>query len=136
MNYNPTPFPNPYLYPQFQQQFQPKVPGYSGQVVQVSGRAGAEALPMEPNSSIYVQDNTQGNRIFLCITDGAGYKTVRGIIGVFEEEHAQEQQDNAISALEARIKTLEDRLNEHAGSNAARSSGADKPAGRQNKTTN
>ena len=84
--------------------------GYTGQIIQVNGRAGADALQMEPNSSVYVQDSTQGNRIFLCMTDGAGYKTVRGIIGVFEEEQEKAEQETALARLEARIKSVEEKI--------------------------
>ena len=103
--------PNPYqqMFPQFQ-----KTPGYSGQIIQVNGKAGADALQMEPNSSVYVQDSSQGNRIYLCMTDGAGYKTVRGIIGTFEEEQEKAQTESMIASMESRIKHLEDIVNEYA----------------------
>lgn len=106
----------------YQQMFQqfPKVPGYTGQIIQVNGKAGADALQMEPNSSVYVQDSTQGNRIFLCMTDGAGYKTVRGIIGTFEEEQERAQQESVISKMEARIKHLEDIVNGYASDDEER----------------
>ena len=89
------------------------IPPVTGQIIQVNGKAGAEALQMSPNSSVYVQDSTQGDRIFLCMTDGAGYKTVRGIIGVFEEEQEKQQQETAIASLEARIKALEGKIDEY-----------------------
>ncbi len=112
-NINPYQPTNPY------QQFQ-RVPAYGGQIVQVNGKAGAESLQMEPNSSIYVQDSTQGNRIFLCMTDGAGYKTVRGIIGVFEEEQEKKQKDDEIALLENRVKVLEDMINGYVASDEKR----------------
>lgn len=97
-----------------------KPAGYSGQIIQVNGKAGAEALQMEPNSSVYVQDSTKGDRIFLLMTDGAGYKSVKGIIGVFEEEQEKAQQESAIASLEARIKRLEDTLNGYVANDAKR----------------
>jgi hypothetical protein len=103
---------NPYMQPQTYQRQQ----GYTGQIIQVNGKAGAEALQMEPNSSVYVQDSTQGNRIFLCMTDGAGYKTVRGILGVFEEEKKQQEQTDTLTSIDERLKRVEERLNEFAGS--------------------
>lgn len=115
MNYNPTYQELLQQYGRSPMQQQYGMPGtppaYSGQILQVNGRAGAEALNMAPNSSIYVQDTTNGNRIFLCMTDGAGYKTVRGIIGTFEEEQERKQQESVILALESRIKALEDVVN-------------------------
>ena len=97
-----------------------KPAGYSGQIIQVNGKAGAEALQMEPNSSVYVQDSTKGDRIFLLMTDGAGYKSVKGIIGVFEEEQEKAQQESAMASLEARIKRLEDTLNGYVANDAKR----------------
>ena len=92
----------------------PRPQGYTGQIIQVNGKAGAEALQMEPNSSVYVQDSTQGNRIYLCMTDGAGYKTVRGILGVFEEEQQKAEQQNALQSIEERLKNVEAKLDEYA----------------------
>ena len=109
--YNPFMFQqNPYMQAYQRQQ------GYSGQIIQVNGKAGAEALQMEPNSSVYVQDSTQGDRIYLCMTDGAGYKTVRGILGVFEEDQQKQEQKNALQSIEDRLKKVEEKLNEFAGS--------------------
>ena len=106
--FNQFPIQNPYQ----------RAPGYSGQIIQVNGKAGADALQMAPNSSMYVQDSTQGNRIFLCITDGAGYKTVRGIIGTFEEEQEKVEKENALANLEVRIKALEDKIDGYASNDA------------------
>lgn len=110
------------MYPDpFQMYSRPSV--YNGQIIQVNGRAGAEALNMAPNSSVFVQDATNGSRIFLCMTDGAGYKTVRGIICTFEEEQERKQQESIILALEARIKTLEEIVNGFIANNESISSG-------------
>ena len=78
------------------------------QVVRVNGQQGANALQLAPNSSIIVADETDGNRLFLCMTDGAGFKTVRPIRCQFESE---EPQQDKFAALDARIKALEDRIN-------------------------
>ena len=99
---------NPYAIPQYQ-----RPQGYTGQIIQVNGKAGAEALQMEPNSSVYVQDTTQGNRIYLCMTDGAGYKTVRGILGVFEEDKKEADQQSALQSIDERLKSVEEKLNEY-----------------------
>lgn len=127
MNYNPTYQELLQQYSRSQMQQQYGMPGtppaYSGQILQVNGRAGAEALNMAPNSSIYVQDTTNGNRIFLCMTDGAGYKTVRGIIGTFEEEQERKQQESVILSLESRIKALEGAVNGLITNNESISSG-------------
>jgi len=112
---------NPYMQP-YQRPYQP-TQGYSGQIIQVNGKAGAEALQMEPNSSVYVQDSTMGNRIYLCMTDGAGYKTVRGILGVFEEEQKQQEQKDTLTSIDERLKRVEDRLNEFAGGSQSTAGG-------------
>ena len=78
------------------------------QVVRVNGAQGANALQLAPNSSIIVADETDGNRLFLCMTDGAGFKTVRPIRCQFETE---EPQTDKFAALDARIKALEDKIN-------------------------
>lgn len=106
-------FQLPYLNPYMPQPYQ-RPQGYTGQIIQVNGKAGAEALQMEPNSSVYVQDSTQGNRIYLCMTDGAGYKTVRGILGVFEEDKKEAEQQSALQSIDERLKNVEAKLNEYA----------------------
>ena len=44
-------------------------------IVQVSGENGARAYQMMPNSSVILLDNS-APLIWVCVTDGAGYKTV------------------------------------------------------------
>jgi len=121
---------NPYLQPMYQRPYGAPQ-GYTGQIIQVNGRAGAEALQMGPNSSVYVQDTSMGNRIYLCMTDGAGYKTVRGILGVFEEEQQKQEQQNALQSIDERLKNVEARLNEFAGGNHQSTAGKDGPAAKR-----
>lgn len=45
------------------------------QIVQVSGENGARAYQMMPNCSVILLDNS-APLIWVCVTDGAGYKTV------------------------------------------------------------
>ena len=84
------------------------------QVIRVNGIAGANALQLGANSSIIVADETDGNRLFLCMTDGAGFKTVRPIRCTFEDLEPPKQ-DNKINDLEKRVDELEalihDKLN-------------------------
>ena len=47
----------------------------SQQIVQVNGRNGADAFTMQPNSSAILMD-ANDPLIWVCVTDGAGYKTV------------------------------------------------------------
>ena len=45
------------------------------EIIHVTGRRGAEALQMAPNSSVLALDDT-APLVWLCRTDGAGYLTV------------------------------------------------------------
>ena len=77
------------------------------EIIRVNGRNGAEALQMAPNSSIFVADETNANRIWLCMTDGAGFKTVRAIHCEFEDVIEQTQAANQFAAIEERLTKLE-----------------------------
>ena len=98
------------------------------QVIRVNGTEGAKALQMSPNSSVFAADETDPNRIFLCITDGAGFKTVRPIRGTFEDLEPKQpgQLEDRLTALENRIKELEARAHDRVNSG-----GADAPAKRR-----
>lgn len=101
MNFQPNAYQN------LLQQYAYQQPGQiKSEIIRVNGKNGADALNLAPNSSIFLADNTNQNRIWLCMTDGAGYKTVRAIKGTFEDI-----EDNT-SSLEERIKKLEDAVNE------------------------
>ena len=99
--YNPYMANTPAVYPQTQ-------------VIRVNGIAGANALQLGANSSVIVADETDGNRLFLCMTDGAGFKTVRPIRCTFEDLEPPKQ-DSKLSDLEKRVDDLEalihDKLN-------------------------
>ena len=102
-------------------------PGYgpaqlpAQQVIRVNGVEGAKALQMPPNSSVFAADETDANRIFLCVTDGAGFKTVRPIRGTFEdlEPKPASAVDERLTALENRIKELEARAHDKLNSGSA-----------------
>ena len=74
------------------------------EVIRVSGRGGAEALPMSPNGSVIVADNNKADRLWFCVTDGAGFKTVRAIKYEFEDDMQPDSQ------LTQNFANLEDRL--------------------------
>ena len=77
------------------------------EIVKVNGRNGAEAYNMPPNSSILLLDETSP-LIWLAQTDGAGYKTVTPYsITPYQAEPIPDY-----NTLEARIKRLEELLNE------------------------
>lgn len=73
------------------------------EIIHVNGEAGANALQMLPNSQTIVIDDT-APQIFVCVTDGAGYKTVTPftIAPVKKETPA-----DAVKTLEERIERLE-----------------------------
>lgn len=54
--------------------YQPRLPHL--EVIKVNGEAGARAFSMAPNSSQFLADTTNANRIWLAQTDGGGYLTV------------------------------------------------------------
>jgi uncharacterized protein HemX len=110
---------NPNAYQQMLMQFMQNYPNQNQpirtEIIRVNGKNGADALLMAPNSSIFVADNTNADRIWLCMTDGAGYKTVRGIKCTFEEES-----DVDIQSVENRLQKLEEAVNEISTRNAKR----------------
>lgn len=82
-------------------------PAQRYEVIKVSGRNGAEAFQMAPNSSVILLD-TNDALIWLKTTDGAGYPTLTPYsIAPYTPEPAINTND-----LEARIKRLEDIINE------------------------
>lgn len=97
---------NQYLnpYPSFQpmQQITQSV-----QVVKVNGENGARAYQIGPNSSALLLDES-GTMVWLCVTDGAGYKTVTP----YDISPHQTAPAPDFSSLEERIKKLEGFMNE------------------------
>lgn len=107
-------YQNPYLSQLMQPLPQPLAP--LSQVTQVqsqqnapdvSGRAGAEAYPMGPNSTALLLDNT-APILWVVKTDSGGYKT----LSAFDiAPHDEKKQEDVIKSLEDRIKKIEERLN-------------------------
>ena len=105
---------NPYL-----NAFNPAAPGFAPpyapqpqqmQVVRVNGRPGADAFVMGPNCSALLLDES-GALVWLCTTDGAGYKT----ISPYDITPHQDAPAPDFSSLESRIKRLEGFMNELSG---------------------
>lgn len=108
-------YTNP-LYPQlnqalgqlqsFQAITQPQ-PMMQQNIIEVSGREGANAFAMGPNCSALLLDNT-APIVWVARTDGAGYKT----LAPFDlTPHDEKKQEDVIKSLEERIKKIEERLN-------------------------
>ena len=81
-----------------------QIPKY--EVIHVNGENGANALQMAPNSSVIVMDDT-APMVWLCQTDGAGYKTVRA----FDIAPHQAAPQIDIASIDARLKKLEEIYN-------------------------
>ena len=78
------------------------------EIVRVNGKAGADAFSMLPNSKALLLDENLPI-VWLCQTDGAGFKTVLGYeISPLKEEIPV---DN-YKLLEERIEALEVKVNE------------------------
>ena len=81
------------------------------EVKRVDGENGARALPMGPNSSTFAADNTKEDRIWLIMTDAAGYRTVRPIKAKFEDVIDQQNLQDTLLAISDRLSRLEERMN-------------------------
>jgi hypothetical protein len=106
-------YPNPYMQSTLLNPYQ-AVYAPAMQVVKVNGRNGAEAYQIGANSSALLLDES-GLLVWLVTTDGAGYKTV----APYDITPHQAPQAPDFSSLEARIKNLEDKLNDTGNSATA-----------------
>ena len=107
MNYS-NPFVNPYGFgQQMPQQYMQQAPQLTPQqVVRVNGENGARAFQIGANSSALLLDES-GTMVWLCTTDGAGYKTV----AAYDIAPHQAAPAPDFSDLESRVKKLEDMMN-------------------------
>ena len=103
--YNP--FLSPYMANQYQQPYQVPQMQSQTQVVRVNGENGARAYNLGPNSSALLLDES-GTMIWLCTTDGAGYKSV----SAYDITPHQAQPPIDYDTIEQRIKRLEEFVNE------------------------
>ena len=115
MNQFPS-FVNPYLPNQYQMPYQTPQPQSQTQVVRVNGENGARAYQIGPNSSALLLDES-GTMIWLCTTDGAGYKTV----SAYDITPHQDQPPIDYDSIEQRIKRLEEFMNEFTSDSAGAS---------------
>ena len=106
-------FQNPYLNPYAPQPIQPYSP--PSQVIKVNGENGARSYQMGANSSALLLDES-GLMVWLCTTDGAGYKTVTP----YDITPHQAQPAPDFGSLENRIKRLEEIVNAPTDSSATR----------------
>ena len=102
-------FQNPYMNPYMQTVLQPS------SVIKVNGENGARSYNMGANSSALLLDES-GLLVWLCTTDGAGYKTVTA----YDITPHQIAPAPDYGSLESRIKRLEDLLNDSADTSTTR----------------
>lgn len=98
---------------------------YPEQVTRVTGIDGARAVQLAPNSSKICIDETRENRLFLIMTDGAGFKTIRPMRCEFEDIEPERQEnpmEDRMRELEKRMKELEVSINDkiNSGNNRKR----------------
>ena len=107
---------NQFLSPYFQQPQYIQQPHQAQpvQVVKVNGENGARAYQIGPNSSALLLDET-GTMVWLCVTDGAGYKTV----SCYDIQPHQAAPVPDYGSLEQRIAKLEGIVNEYATNSTA-----------------
>jgi hypothetical protein len=77
------------------------------EIIRVNGENGARAFQMAENSSVLLLDES-APLVWLCQSDGAGYKTVTP----YQIQPYAVQKEADLRTLEERIKKLEERLNE------------------------
>lgn len=100
---------NNYQYPYGNYSYNPynynRAPTY--EVIKVNGKPGVDAFQMGPNSSILLLDET-ANLVWLCQTDGAGYKTSTP----FTITPYAEKPPVDVNALSDKIQSIENELKE------------------------
>ena len=110
---------NPYMSPfGINQQYQPYQSYQSSyqqsvQVTKVNGENGARAYQIGPNSSALLLDES-GTMVWLCTTDGAGYKTV----SAYDIAPHRTAPAPDISGIEQRLTKLEEFMNEFTADSA------------------
>ena len=105
-------FQNPYLNPYG---FQQPVMAQPSSVIKVNGENGARSYQMGANSSALLLDES-GLMVWLCTTDGAGYKTV----AAYDITPHQVTPAPDFGSLESRIKRLEDMIGDTTDSSTTR----------------
>ena len=112
MNGYQSPF-NPYGF--MQQQYQmPQAQPQPSQVVRVNGENGARSYQIGANSSALLLDES-GTMVWLCTSDGAGYKTVTA----YDITPHQATPAPDYGSLESRIQRLEMIVNGNTGNSSA-----------------
>ena len=107
MNGFQNPFLNPYAYAQqFQQLPQAQQIYPQQQVTRVNGENGAKSYQMGANSSALLLDES-GTMVWLCTSDGAGYKSVTA----YDIVPHQTAPAPDYGTLESRIQKLEEIVN-------------------------
>lgn len=77
------------------------------EIIHVTGKGGVEALQMAPDSQVLLMDDT-APLVWLCQTDGAGYKTATP----FSIARYEEPKPVDMAEINARLARLEELLND------------------------
>ena len=93
-------------------------PSQRHEIIRVSGKGGAEAFQMAPNSSVLLLDET-APVVWLKTTDGAGYPTLTSY-DITPSLTAEQKEQSRFDALEKRISDLEAILNDKPNSGSIR----------------
>lgn len=106
--------------------YTPAPPRY--EIAKVNGRQGALEFPMGPNSSIFLGDTTNENRIWMVMTDSVGNKKIVPILGTIDEDDQEIKEKKTIEELDKRLKRVEELLNEQRANNSRSSKSKSGPA--------
>lgn len=92
-----------------QQQNNQPAQGYKGKVPHVHGKGGMEAFRMEPDSSIFLADETEENVVWFKSTDSGGYATGKKAHLVWDDDEQHLNTENYVTKDE--FNKLEDKVN-------------------------
>ena len=84
------------------------------QIIQVNGKASVDTIQLAPNSSVLVMD-TSAPLVWMCVSDGVGRVTATPYdISVHQDPQTVDvtPMEQRLSAVEAALTKLEERLNE------------------------
>lgn len=105
-----SPYYNPYLTPQIQQNMAPLqniLPPQ--QIMQCNGKESVQAIKLSPNSSVLIADSTKPI-IYKCISDSIGTTSIETFDVIPHKDEEKVEQENIqvmISDLRMRIERLE-----------------------------
>lgn len=88
---------------------QPAQQRYNGKVPHVHGKGGMEAFQMEPDSSIFLADETEENVVWFKSTDSGGYATGKKAHLVWDDDEQPINAENYVTKDE--FNKFEEKVN-------------------------